>query len=81
MRKYSERIFIEDGKPCEWIFDRLITSKQVAFGFSEHYEFTPSLLAEMNAALAATRSLRSNVEWESSMWCPRQDLNLYPVKD
>jgi site-specific DNA recombinase len=50
--------------------NRLITSKQVSFGFSPEYEFAASLLSEINVALSADPSLRSNVDWQSSNWCP-----------
>jgi hypothetical protein len=50
-------------------FNRLITSKKVAFSFSEHYEFSASVLGEMNLAMSQDPTLRSNAEWQRTNWC------------
>jgi site-specific DNA recombinase len=59
--------------------NRLISRKTVSFTFAEPYRFTLSLLENLRVELSHNPSLASDQNWWSTVWCPRQDLNLYDV--
>jgi len=57
--------------------NRLISRKNVSFTFSEPYDFTLSLLANMRLELSINPSLHADKNWWSTKWCAIEDLNLY----
>lgn len=59
--------------------NRLISRKTVSFSFSEEYDLIPSLLASRQVVPTSILPLLRGENLESTIWCPRQDLNLYDV--